>query len=160
MIIKDGRVAIIEHKSKSYWQGEPDTICAAVGEMMKEMAAFMPPSLKEKMSPGGGGALVREDLGTATIAGYESHGYRFTKAGPPASEVWVSKDPKLSGLMKDASEAMTISSKVGGCADSPLPRWASTSAKCSPTSRSRGGFHDEGTLRHAHEHEHEWQGLV
>ena len=119
-IIKQGTVILIDHASKSYWQGTADAICSWTKQMVAQMSAQMPASMKQQVAKARAGAITREDLGSTTIAGYQASGYRFLMDGRPASEVWVSKDPKPAGLVSETQQAMACANQVSGCMSSPL----------------------------------------
>lgn len=115
MIVTPEAVIVIGRKSKKYWRGGADEICSTMKKMVDEMMAAMPPGMKERMAKAVGPGATREELGAAEIAGYQAQGYRFLMGGRPVSEIWVSRDPKLAGLLREAKQAGLLAEKVSGC---------------------------------------------
>ena len=120
MIVTGDALILLDHKSKSYWRGTADALCTAVKQMVDQMKASMPPAMREKMAPAGGMEPAREEIGTAEIAGYRAQGYRFVVSGNPVSEIWVSKDPRLAGLIGEAQRAGALGRKVSACMKAPM----------------------------------------
>ena len=54
-IIKQGTVILIDHASKSYWQGTADAICSWTKQMVAQMSAQMPASMKQQVAKARGG---------------------------------------------------------------------------------------------------------
>jgi len=120
MIVTGDALILLDHKSKSYWRGTAEALCTAVKQMVDQMKASMPPAMREKMAQAGGMEPAREEIGTAEIAGYQAQGYRFVVGGNPVSEIWVSKDPRLAGLVGEAQRAGALGRKVSACMKAPM----------------------------------------
>jgi len=103
-VIADGQISYIDTVAKAYWQGTPARFCREQQKMMEEIDALLPAEYREK--PISQRRVTRKKVGAATIAGFRATGYRFFVDGKQETEIWVSSDSGLSGLIAAQRESV------------------------------------------------------
>ena len=95
-----GRLVVIDHKKKEYWESTRDEMAAQVQQInarMEEQMKNIPPAMREKMGSMMGGiaaqVTVTPGTGSKKIAGYDTKPYNITMGEMMKQETWNAEIP-------------------------------------------------------------------
>ncbi len=115
--LKGGRYVFVDHKKKEYWETTSAEFEAAMKQLeaqMNEMAEKMknlPPAVRDKLAPGGGGPIpavsVQKGTGTKVVAGHTCEPYTVSMGDAMKIEMWVAADVEIPPQHFEARKVMS-----------------------------------------------------